>query len=240
MKNRIILALAIAISSFLLWWFSGTSNLEKKSATSSDEIVMVQDEQNKPKISEPATTVGLEQKKEEIVAAESVALETVVEDDQQPFNGISRPSDEAKEILQEAGVLPQDINGEAYVEFDLDSLRALDVGDTFNLESPQTSEMFSAEVTKVDIFDNGDKSVFGRLVGSDGAMHTTVLTVGTDALYGQFTTASGNYVFESKGKHGWLAAKRDLYKSHVEFEAVQMDSSSEDSVEVIAPGGTKE
>ena len=149
------------------------------------------------------------------------------------FSGISRISNEAKSILQEAGVLPKDLSQEAYVEFDLDSLRKLEAGDTYNLEIPQTSEMFSAEVTKIEEFSNGDKSVFGRLIGSDGVFHTNVLTVGQDAVYGQFTTASGNYVFESKGKYGWLAAKRDLYKKHVEFEAVHSEASLEGSGSVI-------
>ena len=83
---------------------------------------------------------------------------------------------------------------------------------------PQTSETFIAEVTFVDTASNGDKSIFGNVTGADGRFHTTVLTVGKNAIYGQFTAPSGNYVFESKNQYGWIAAKRDLYRKHVEFE----------------------
>ena len=95
--------------------------------------------------------------------------------------------------------------------------------------------MYAAEVTKIEKFNKGDKSVFGRLVGSDGVLHTTVLTVGEDAVYGQFTTVAANYVFESKGKYGWIAAKRDLYRNHVEIEAVQVGSLTEGPDDVFAP-----
>lgn len=239
MKIKVIITLTLIGLGVMLWWTMATSKseliAEEKNSTietNSQPIAITE----KP-IKRQASMVSEEPS---IVEPDASEYEMTSNESQQPFNGISRPSEEAKKILEEAGVLPEDLKGESYVEFDLASLRQLEVGDTFNLEIPQTLEMFSAEVTKVNTFDNGDKSVFGRLVGSDGAMHTTVLTVGEDALYGQFTTASGNYVFESKGKHGWLAAKRDLYKSHVEFEAVQMDSSNNDSIEVIAPEGTKE
>lgn len=155
--------------------------------------------------------------------------------DESNFSGIAKHSDKAKSVLEKAGVLPQDLNDEAYLEFDLESLRGLEIGDTFNLEIPQTSETFAAEVVKVEKFNNGDKSVFGRLVGSDGVLHTTVLTVGSDALYGQLTAPSGNYVFETKGQYGWLAAKRSLYKNHVEFEAVRMEPPADGPEDVFAP-----
>ncbi|KZN70071.1 hypothetical protein [Pseudoalteromonas luteoviolacea] len=125
-------------------------------------------------------------------------------------------SEEAKGVLVEAGVLVRDISEEAYVEFDLSAMQQLEVGDTFDLTIPQTTEMHRAEVTQVDVFPNGDKSVFAQVTGSDNRFHNSVMTVGSNAIYGQFTVSSGNYVFESHGKHGWIAAKRDLYKNHVE------------------------
>ncbi len=134
------------------------------------------------------------------------------------FEGISRHSDTAKAYLQQAGVLPKDLNNEAYVEFDLNGIRNLDVGDIFDLNIPQTTESFSAEVTGVHIFPNGDKSVISRVIGGDPRMHTSVMTVGKDALYGQFTVTSGNYVFETKNQFGWIAAKRDLTQNHSEIE----------------------
>ncbi|KZN40719.1 hypothetical protein N474_15800 [Pseudoalteromonas luteoviolacea CPMOR-2] len=134
---------------------------------------------------------------------------------------IASISEEAKEVLVEAGVLVRDISEEAYVEFDLAAMQQLEVGDTFDLTIPQTTEMHRAEVTQVDIFPNGDKSVFAQVTGSDNRFHNSVMTVGSNAIYGQFTVSSGNYVFESHGKHGWIAAKRDLYKNHVEHTPVE-------------------
>lgn len=140
------------------------------------------------------------------------------------YSNIIKSSPEAKQYLADAGLIPSDLNGEHYVEFDLDSLRALEEGNTFDMTIPQTAEEFSAEVTKVTVFPNGDKSVHALVVGGDGRFHNTVLTVGSDALYGQFTVPSGNYAFESKNQHGWIAAKRDLYKNHVEHMPNQGDS----------------
>ncbi|MCF2860471.1 hypothetical protein L1286_23695 [Pseudoalteromonas sp. SMS1] len=134
---------------------------------------------------------------------------------------IASISDDAREVLEAAGVLVRDISEEAYVEFDLDAMQQLEVGDTFDLTIPQTTEMHRAEVTQVDVFPNGDKSVFAQVTGSDNRFHNSVMTVGSNAIYGQFTVSSGNYVFESHGKHGWIAAKRDLYKNHVEHTPVE-------------------
>ncbi|TQV75271.1 hypothetical protein FLL45_10065 [Aliikangiella marina] len=234
MKKLIgLISILLIVGIALLWSFSQTrleqnglesdESFDKRAKESVKQANLLEQKETKP-----ATEISKTQAKE-IEPIETVGAEISGE-----FNGISRPSTVAKEILDKAGVLPKDLQGEAYVEFDLEALRQLEVGDTFNLEIPQTSEMFSAEVTKTNIFDNGDKSVFGRLVGSDGNLHTTVLTVGADALYGQFTTTSGNYVFESLGQHGWLAAKRDLYRNHVEFEAVEMGASANGSHQFAA------
>ena len=120
--------------------------------------------------------------------------------------------------MQAAEVLPKDLNNEAYIEFDLDSLRTLEPGQNFELLIPQTQASFIAEVTSISESGNGDKSIFGKVTGVDGRFHTTVLTVGENAVYGQLTVPSGNYVFESKDQYGWIAAKRDLYRSHEEEE----------------------
>lgn len=153
------------------------------------------------------------------------------------FKGISRLSDKSKDILEAAGVLPADVVGKdvVYLEFDLDSLRQLEVGDTFDLEIPQTQEIFTAEVSLVEDFDNGDKSLISNVIGQGGELHTSIITVGSDAMYGQFTTISGNWVFESKNKYGWIAAKRDLYKNHVEFEPSVTSSKNTDEDYTISP-----
>ncbi|MBQ4814540.1 hypothetical protein J8M20_24460 [Pseudoalteromonas luteoviolacea] len=164
----------------------------------------------------PAPTPSVPVKEVEVVS--SAIKKTVQERDRLPLDigEIASISEEAKGVLVEAGVLVRDISEEAYVEFDLTAMQQLEVGDTFDLTIPQTTEMHRAEVTQVDVFPNGDKSVFAQVTGSDNRFHNSVMTVGSNAIYGQFTVSSGNYVFESHGKHGWIAAKRDLYKNHVE------------------------
>ncbi|ASD69382.1 hypothetical protein [Pseudoalteromonas piscicida] len=143
------------------------------------------------------------------------------------FYAVNKVSNQAKAVLSAAKVLPQDLNNEAYIEFDLPTLRKLEGGDNFELLIPQTQESFVAEVTGISLAENGDKSVFGKVTGADGRFHTTVLTVGKDAVYGQLTAPSGNYVFESKDQYGWIAAKRDLYRSHKEEELHPHDSHDE-------------
>ncbi|MEH6396486.1 hypothetical protein [Pseudoalteromonas sp.] len=151
-------------------------------------------------------------------------VETTLQGDSD-FDAINRLSDKAKQVLKASGVLPTDLKNEAYIEFDLAALKKLKQGDNFDLAIPQTAETFSAEVTNVIAASNGDKSVFGRVIGADGQFHTTVMTIGKDAIYGQFTAPSGNYVFESKGQYGWLAAKRDLYKNHIEHQVTNQPSA---------------
>ncbi|MCG7537275.1 hypothetical protein [Pseudoalteromonas sp. OOF1S-7] len=147
---------------------------------------------------------------------------------------IASLSDDAKDVLINAGVLAKDISEEAYVEFNLAAMQQLEVGDTFDLTIPQTTEMHRAEVTQVDVFPNGDKSVFATVTGSNNRFHNSVMTVGSDAIYGQFTVPSGNYVFESHGKHGWIAAKRDLYKNHVEHTP-QARAPAEGAKDLFSP-----
>ncbi len=142
------------------------------------------------------------------------------------FLGISRRSETAESFLSDAGVLPVDLDGAEFIEFDIAAIQKLEVGQSFDLEIPQTAEIFTAEVTQVQIFENGDKNIIGNIVGLDDSLHNTIITVGKDALYGQFTTVSGNWVFESKDQYGWMAAKRDLYRSHVELEAVELNSTT--------------
>ncbi len=175
-----------------------------------------------------------------VIELSEIAQEDIEIKDEREFSGISRLSEKSESVLKTAGLLPNDLDNAAFVEFDLDALRVLEVGDTFELDIPQTTENFSAEVTQVDTFDNGDKSIIGSVTGLNGQFHTTVITVGKGALYGQFTTLSGNWVFESKDQYGWIAAKRDLYKNHVEFEPVRTGSISKGADDIFAPKLEKE
>ncbi|PCK31156.1 hypothetical protein [Pseudoalteromonas piscicida] len=164
---------------------------------------------------------------EEIEVAPQQSANTTKVAGNNDFYAVNKISNKAKAVLTAAKVLPKDLSNEAYIEFDLTSLRNLEGGDNFELLIPQTQESFVAEVTGISLAENGDKSVFGKVTGADGRFHTTVLTVGKDAVYGQLTAPSGNYVFESKDQYGWIAAKRDLYRSHQEEELHPHDNHDE-------------
>ncbi|MCO7190568.1 MULTISPECIES: hypothetical protein [unclassified Pseudoalteromonas] len=195
------------------WLFSGpNSEVQHIQPTQKDALIV-----NK-NVDKAEPLVVSASPKQHIEVAQNTTKEITqdVERLPQDIGEIASISDSAKAILIEAGVLVKDISEEAYVEFNLAAMQQLEVGDTFDLTIPQTTEMHRAEVTQVDVFPNGDKSVFAKVTGSDNRFHNSVMTVGSDAIYGQFTVPSGNYVFESHGKHGWIAAKRDLYKNHVE------------------------
>ncbi|WP_338367498.1 hypothetical protein [uncultured Pseudoalteromonas sp.] len=156
------------------------------------------------------------------------------------FEAINKVSAKAKEVLSNAKVLPSDLNNEAYIEFDLNALYALKTGESFDISIPQTAETYSAEITSLSEASNGDKSIFGQVIGANGQLHTTVMTVGKDAVYGQFTAPSGNYVFESKGKYGWIAAKRDLYKSHIEHHVDAPSPKTDNTLDIFAPKNTEQ
>lgn len=175
----------------------------------------------------------IDMSKDPVVNATTIAPEDSVPFEE--FSAVNRLSDKAKQILINARVLPTDLHNEAYIEFDLNALQALEIGENFDLAIPQTTETFTAEITNVTESENGDKSIVGKIVGVDGDMHNTILTVGKDAVYGQFTAPSGNYVFESKGKYGWIAAKRDLYKSHIEHDVSTPKPTLDKNIDIFAP-----
>ncbi|MFU2511643.1 hypothetical protein [Pseudoalteromonas sp. ASV78] len=215
MKAAIAFIVIVPLSVFFIYEYA--IHEEVKTAT-----VTPMNEKNVAVVAAPIVTKPLPSKSLPSVSATTPA-NTLQSDSE--FDAINRPSDKAKQVLKAAGVLPTDLKNEAYVEFDLAALRKLKQGDSFDLAIPQTAETFSAEVTNVIAASNGDKSVFGSVIGADGRFHTTVLTIGKDAVYGQFTAPSGNYVFESKGQYGWLAAKRDLYKNHIEHQVTNQPAA---------------
>ncbi|MBB1399003.1 hypothetical protein [Pseudoalteromonas sp. SG44-8] len=208
MKRAIAFIVIVPISAFLLYEFViyKESNVTHSVPTSDVQLSTIAPKlgaKTSPDISLPR-----------ILAKPKVAVNQTHDE----FDAINRLSEKAEQILKASGFLPTDLHNEVYIEFDLVALRKLKQGDNFDLAIPQTAETFSAEVTNVIAASNGDKSIFGRVLGADGRFHTTVMTIGADAIYGQLTAPSGNYVFEGKGQYGWLATKRDLYKNHMEHQ----------------------
>ncbi|ATD04862.1 hypothetical protein PTE01_12250 [Pseudoalteromonas tetraodonis GFC] len=229
MKRYIVLTIAIPLSVFALYTLlNDQKKTDEVEAPIAIDIVPVDSEFAK-KTHNPSP---IDMSKDPI-AAKPANIESNVPSNS--FDAINKPSAKAKEILKAAKVLPTDLQNEAYIEFDLAALKTLKTGDNFDLAIPQTAETYSAEITNVTRASNGDKSIVGQVIGANGAMHTTILTVGNDAVYGQFTAPSGNYVFESKGQYGWIAAKRDLYKTHIEHQVGEPAPKNADDIDPFAP-----
>ncbi|CAM4366898.1 hypothetical protein [Pseudoalteromonas ostreae] len=207
MKRAIAFIIVVPISAFLLYEFViyKESNLTHSISTSDAQLSGIAPKKLAAKVSADMSLPRV-----------SATQQAEVDQTYDEFDAVNRLSDKAEQVLSASGFLPTDLHNEAYIEFDLVTLKKLKQGDNFDLAIPQTAETFSAEVTNIIAASNGDKSIFGRVLGADGRFHTTVMTIGEDAIYGQLTAPSGNYVFESKGQYGWLAAKRDLYKNHIE------------------------
>lgn len=229
MKRYIVLIIAIPLSVFAIYTLlNNQKKPDEVEAPIAIDIVPVDSEFVK-KARNPSP---IDMSKDPI-AAKPANIESTVPSNS--FDAINKPSTKAKEILKAAKVLPTDLQNEAYIEFDLAALKTLKTGDNFDLAIPQTAETYSAEITNVTHASNGDKSIIGQVIGANGAMHTTILTVGNDAVYGQFTAPSGNYVFESKGQYGWIAAKRDLYKTHIEHQVGEPAPKNADDIDPFAP-----
>jgi hypothetical protein len=229
MKRYIVLIIAIPLSVFAIYTLLNNQNkTDEVEASIAIDIVPVDSEFAK----QTRKPLPIDMSKDPIKGAPSKVKLAVIENS---FDAINKPSTKAKEILKAAKVLPTDLQNEAYIEFDLAALKTLEAGDNFDLAIPQTAETYSAEITNVTNASNGDKSIVGQVIGANGALHTTILTVGNDAVYGQFTAPSGNYVFESKGQYGWIAAKRDLYKNHIEHQVGEPAPKNTDGGDPFAP-----
>lgn len=229
MKRYIVLIIAIPLSVFAIYTLLNNQNkTDEVEAPIAIDIVPVDSEF----VKQTRKPLPIDMSKDPIKGAPSKAKLAVIENS---FDAINKPSTKAKEILKAAKVLPTDLQNEAYIEFDLATLKTLEAGDNFDLAIPQTAETYSAEITNVTNASNGDKSIVGQVIGANGALHTTILTVGNDAVYGQFTAPSGNYVFESKGQYGWIAAKRDLYKNHIEHQVGEPAPKNTDGGDPFAP-----
>ena len=229
MKRYVALLIVIPLSAYAIYsMLDKPEKAAKPSAPIAIDVVPVDSQfTSNKKAPQP-----IDMSKDPVVKNTNKQVEYTIDEQ---FDAINKRSDKAKQILRNAKVLPTDLNNEAYIEFDLPTLQALEQGDNFDLAIPQTAETYTAEITNVTEASNGDKSIFGKVTGLDGQMHNTVLTVGKDAVYGQFTTANGNYVFESKGKYGWIAAKRDLYKSHMEHDTNGLSPNIKKGIDVFAP-----
>ena len=123
------------------------------------------------------------------------------------FSDISDISEDAskksREIILERNHQPSFVPPEKvhYFQLNLSVMLQMKVGDTFDIAFPQTTEIFSVEVTEAESYSDGYKSVKGIVIGDNSQIS---FTVGRDAVYGSISVYSGYYKFESSDQYAWI------------------------------------
>ncbi|QFT55328.1 hypothetical protein [Microbulbifer sp. THAF38] len=173
---------------------------------------------------QPVTEKSVPPPSKKIVPNETKSTEEVVEmpsAQEQEANPDSAlmwaESDVARQVLHESGRLPLDLNGETYLEIDVEALRNLSLGDYVDIEMPGVKGSYDAQVDKVQEHASGNKSVQMNLPGY-GSVYFVNFTIGKNSVYGNLTLPSGSYSLEAQGNYAWVASKKDLTRSHVEEE----------------------
>jgi hypothetical protein len=143
-------------------------------------------------------------------------------------------SEEGQALLKAQGLIPADVNNEAYVELDLAELNSVEVGDYLDLYIPQIGGSYTGEVDRIDIHSNGDRTVEAYIPGA-GKLYSAVITIGKDAVYGTLGTQADVYILEGNGQYAWIASKSDLVathsQSHVDSIVPKDDAQSQASSE---------
>ncbi|MFA0810252.1 hypothetical protein [Microbulbifer epialgicus] len=171
---------------------------------------------------QPITEKAVSPPSKKIVPTETKSTGDIVEvssvDEQEvdsDSNLMWAESDIARQVLYESGRLPVDLNGETYLEIDVEALKNLSIGDYVDIEMPGVEGDYDALVDKVKEHASGNKTVQMNLPGF-GSVYFVSFTFGKDTVYGNLTLPSGSYSLEAQGNYAWVASKADLTKNHVE------------------------
>ncbi|USD23146.1 hypothetical protein MJO52_08420 [Microbulbifer variabilis] len=173
---------------------------------------------------QPITEKPVSPPSKKIVPTETKSTEEVVvmpsaqEQEANPDSALMwAESDVARQVLHESGRLPLDLNGETYLEIDVEALKNLSIGDYVDIEMPGVKGNYDAQVDKVQEHASGNKSVQMNLPGY-GSVYFVNFTIGKNSVYGNLTLPSGSYSLEAQGNYAWVASKKDLTRSHLEEE----------------------
>ncbi|WKD48604.1 hypothetical protein [Microbulbifer spongiae] len=133
-------------------------------------------------------------------------------------------SELARQVLQESGRLPVDLNGETYLEIDVATLRNLAIGDYLDITLPGVGGSYDAQVGDIEEHASGNKSLQMNFPGLT-RLHGATFTLGKDTVYAQLNLPSGSYTLEAQGGYAWIAPNGALIQNHVEKH--DQDLSSE-------------
>ncbi|MFA0790857.1 hypothetical protein ACCI51_09900 [Microbulbifer echini] len=135
-------------------------------------------------------------------------------------------SDLAREVLHENGRLPVDLNGETYLELDMERLRGLETGDYVDIDLPGLESVYDAQVGDVEQHASGNKSVQLNFLGQS-RLHGATLTIGKSSVYAQLNTPAGSYTLEAQDGYAWIAPNGALISNHVEKHDKDLSSEAQ-------------
>ncbi|WP_404343480.1 hypothetical protein [Pseudoalteromonas mariniglutinosa] len=116
---------------------------------------------------------------------------------------INYVSDASQQHLYNTGALPERLIDTVFIEFELDTLKSLQPGDSFVLLIPHTVENYTVEIIDIIEASNGDRSIFGKV--NSPLDHQAVFTLSNNNLSGQLSAANADYIFASSGQFGWIS-----------------------------------
>lgn len=145
---------------------------------------------------------------------------------------IWQESEQSKKILEASGFIPDDVAEQAYVEVDLEELKAVEIGDSLDLYIPQLGGSYNGEVDHIQQHSNGDRTVEAFIPGA-GSLYSAVITIGEDAIYGNLATQEDVFVLEGIGKHAWIAPKSAMIAKHKERIPTDSATPSTTSTDVF-------
>ncbi|WP_444930689.1 hypothetical protein ACJJIF_02600 [Microbulbifer sp. SSSA002] len=134
-------------------------------------------------------------------------------------------SDLARKVLHENGRLPVDLNGETYLELDVEMLRNLTVGDYVDIDLPGIEGDYDAQVASIEQHTSGNKSLQLNFPGMT-RLHGATFTLGENSVYAQLNLPSGSYTLEAQGNYAWIAPNGALIQNHVEKHDKDMSSDA--------------
>ncbi|GAA5442375.1 hypothetical protein Misp06_00549 [Microbulbifer sp. NBRC 101763] len=208
MKKLAFPVLVILLGAGYYFWAKGQSKLESQVA----------------KIPEPKMVIDRVPAKvesQEVVEEVPVSYDAEEEGEKKLWE----ESELAKKVLHENGRLPVDLNGETYLELDVEMLRSLEVGDYIDLSLPGIDESYDVQVGDIEQHASGNKSVQFDFPGMT-RLHGATFTLGKNSVYAQLNTPSGSYTLEAQDGFAWIAPNGALIQNHVEKHDDDMSSEA--------------
>lgn len=212
-KVAIILPVAVLASSYFLWKQNNRMPPPEPMATESSVQSQNPEHRHQPQPRQEIIQLqgGLSTGKDMFIADSPSETQPLISEERDTI--VWSNSEEAEKVLKAQGLIPADVNNEAYVELDREELLTVEIGEYLDLYIPQIGGSYTGEVDHIQVHENGDRTVEAYIPGA-GSLYSAVITIGKDAVYGTLGTQADVYIMEGDGRYAWLAAKSDLVATH--------------------------